>query len=314
MRNILATTALVGLMTLPAFGQTDTATQPMAETAVTDTTTPTLSASDADVLIDSNFYASGTAVATDTVDGPSDDWENIGTIEDFIMSPDGAIVAVVLDVGSFFDIGTKSVSVPVDQISVVTDTSDENAPIVVFGGPADSLQDLPELDRTAVNDQGQAFYSAGNAAVSSDQGLTEEEVTGAPAAPNEDEAAESELDTSTTDTDGTAEMESEAASDLDYLSGDAVAELTASDLQGTAVFDMSGEHVGNIADVVLGDDGLVGRVIVDVGGFLGIGAKPVAIAFDDLQFVQDDGGMTRTLRATTMITADQFSTMQPWEG
>ena len=44
-------------------------------------------------------------------------------------------------------------------------------------------------------------------------------------------------------------------------------------------------------------------VIVDVGGFLGIGAKPVAVAMDNLRFMKDSNG---SLTLTTQFTQDQL--------
>ena len=44
-------------------------------------------------------------------------------------------------------------------------------------------------------------------------------------------------------------------------------------------------------------------MIVDVGGFLGIGAKPVAVAMDNLQFMRDSGG---SMYLTTDFTQDEL--------
>ncbi len=65
----------------------------------------------------------------------------------------------------------------------------------------------------------------------------------------------------------------------------AAAELSASDLIGADVYaSSSGAIVGNINDLFLTDSGGFDAVVVDVGGFLGLGAKPVAIAFDSMEF------------------------------
>jgi PRC-barrel domain len=42
--------------------------------------------------------------------------------------------------------------------------------------------------------------------------------------------------------------------------------------------------------MVLTQDGKVDAVIIDVGGFLGIGEKPVAVGFDKLSFMTDKDG------------------------
>jgi len=66
------------------------------------------------------------------------------------------------------------------------------------------------------------------------------------------------------------------------------AQLTADDLEGTTAYGPGNERLGTIGDVVLADDGkTVDAVVIDFGGFLGMGTKPVAVAFDNLKFQQD---------------------------
>jgi len=65
----------------------------------------------------------------------------------------------------------------------------------------------------------------------------------------------------------------------------AAADLSADDLIGADVYaSLSGEVVGHINDLFLTDGGGFDAVVVDVGGFLGLGAKPVAIAFESMEF------------------------------
>lgn len=67
--------------------------------------------------------------------------------------------------------------------------------------------------------------------------------------------------------------------------------LTAEELIGTNAYGPADEHLGTIGDVILGADGkAVEAVIIDFGGFLGIGAKPVAVAVENLRFATDAGG------------------------
>jgi putative membrane protein len=70
--------------------------------------------------------------------------------------------------------------------------------------------------------------------------------------------------------------------DLTTLKGD--------DLKGMDVLDPQGEKIASINDFVLTDDGKIDAVIVDFGGFLGIGTKQVALAFEGLDFVGDQNG------------------------
>ena len=82
------------------------------------------------------------------------------------------------------------------------------------------------------------------------------------------------------------------------------ATLTADDLMGTTVYGPNDESVGDIGNIALNTDGRVDAVIVDVGGFLGIGEKPVALGMDNLNFMRDQGGK---LYLYTKFTEDQLN-------
>lgn len=57
---------------------------------------------------------------------------------------------------------------------------------------------------------------------------------------------------------------------------------SAEDLIGVDVQDANGETVGEIADLLIDGNENADRVLVDVGGFLGIGEKRVALPISDL--------------------------------
>lgn len=67
-------------------------------------------------------------------------------------------------------------------------------------------------------------------------------------------------------------------------------EISAEKFIGTRVYGVNEENVGEIGDMVMSSEGQIDSVIIDVGGFLGIGEKPVAVAFEDLEFLQDENG------------------------
>ena len=71
---------------------------------------------------------------------------------------------------------------------------------------------------------------------------------------------------------------------------DEVAALTAEDLEGSYVYGANDETVGEIGALVMGDNGEVGQVVINVGGFLGIGEKPVAVTWDELQIMKNAEG------------------------
>ncbi|APH74036.1 PRC-barrel domain-containing protein [Aquibium oceanicum] len=66
--------------------------------------------------------------------------------------------------------------------------------------------------------------------------------------------------------------------------------MSAEDFIGTTVYGANDDNVGEIGDIVLGQDGQIDAFIIDVGGFLGIGEKEVAVGMDQLEFLTDEDG------------------------
>jgi ribosomal 30S subunit maturation factor RimM len=81
-------------------------------------------------------------------------------------------------------------------------------------------------------------------------------------------------------------------------------ELTPAVLEGATVYGADDHKVGKV-DHIHGA-GAGGQAIIDVGGFLGIGAKPVAVPLSDLDFMRDEDG---DVHAVTAWTKDQLKDM-----
>ena len=64
-----------------------------------------------------------------------------------------------------------------------------------------------------------------------------------------------------------------------------VGSLKTEDLKGIDVISPTGQKLGDIDDFVLSGDNKVDAVIVEFGGFLGIGTKHVAVAYQGLRFM-----------------------------
>ncbi|WP_322517790.1 PRC-barrel domain-containing protein [Rhodopseudomonas palustris] len=59
----------------------------------------------------------------------------------------------------------------------------------------------------------------------------------------------------------------------------------ASKLVGLNVYNQGNEKLGDISEVLLDNSGRVQAVVIGVGGFLGVGQRDVAVAFDKIKFV-----------------------------
>jgi hypothetical protein len=77
-------------------------------------------------------------------------------------------------------------------------------------------------------------------------------------------------------------------------------ELTADSLEGATIYGPGDEKIGSVSHVH------GNQVVVDVGGFLGIGAKPVAVSASDLDFMRDEDG---DVHAVTNWTKDNLKAM-----
>jgi hypothetical protein len=75
----------------------------------------------------------------------------------------------------------------------------------------------------------------------------------------------------------------------------------------------SGKNAGRIVDVLTDASGRVRAVVVDYGGFLGVGSRKIAVAWSDLRFDQDDsnGVITTDLPPERLRTAPEVKTGKP---
>lgn len=63
------------------------------------------------------------------------------------------------------------------------------------------------------------------------------------------------------------------------------ATVAATQIEGASVYDANDRIVGRVGQVLVEPDGKVSGAVVDVGGFLGIGARPVMISFGEMQIL-----------------------------
>ena len=80
--------------------------------------------------------------------------------------------------------------------------------------------------------------------------------------------------------------------------------VTASSITGASVMDATDNSIGKIDDLVLSGQGQLTNYVVDVGGFLGIGSKRVALTPQDVTITADANG---NLQAKTQLTKDALN-------
>ncbi|WP_164730440.1 PRC-barrel domain-containing protein [Pelagibacterium montanilacus] len=87
-------------------------------------------------------------------------------------------------------------------------------------------------------------------------------------------------------------------------------QLSTDTVIGSDVYGANDENIGNVTDVILTEDGEVDALIVDVGGFLGLGAHQMAIGLDNLQFMTD---ANQTWYVFTPFTQDELEAQPEYD-
>jgi sporulation protein YlmC with PRC-barrel domain len=201
----------------------------------------------------------------------SDDAETIGDINDLVVNDQGPIDAVVIGVGGFLGVGEKNVAVQFDSIEW---TVDENgSQYAVLTATQEELEAAPAFDTAALEPRRTEDQMASQKPMTDDQMAATDQMT----------RELQQVDVST---------------------------VSANDLINTTVYGAGDENVGEVADVLVADNGEIDAVIIDVGGFLGIGEKPVAIAFEDLMFSRDE---YETLYVHTTFTQEQLESAPQYD-
>lgn len=67
-------------------------------------------------------------------------------------------------------------------------------------------------------------------------------------------------------------------------------DLTASDIESAKVYDRSDDSIGSVTDLKVGSDGKITHAVIDVGGFLGMGAHSVQLPFEQLTVLRKTDG------------------------
>ncbi|HVY20308.1 MAG TPA: PRC-barrel domain-containing protein [Bauldia sp.] len=260
------------------------------------------------------------------------DAQSIGNVNDIVIADNGAVSAVVVGVGGFLGIGQKNVALDFTSLHWA---NRDGGPVLVAALSKDQLNNAPGFDTAALD---QSLPANGTTAAPADQ-TAQTNAPAAPAdqsmapadqmaaappadtngtatqqvAPNDTLAQQSAPDAGTgvvTDQTQTAQNTAPAAGGAtatvpnaaDLQSVD-VATVSAKELMNATVYSATNENVGEVGDVILAQDGKIDAVVLDVGGFLGLGEKPVAIGFAGLDIRKDTNG---ALFVYTKFTKDQL--------
>jgi sporulation protein YlmC with PRC-barrel domain len=80
----------------------------------------------------------------------------------------------------------------------------------------------------------------------------------------------------------------------------------ASNFRGTEVIGADNQKIGNVSNILFNKDGKIEAYIVSVGGFLGMGAKDVALAPTSFQVITGDKSKYESDKLKLSMSADQL--------
>jgi sporulation protein YlmC with PRC-barrel domain len=280
-------------------------------------------------FIGQRIYATEQAMAADQAvqPGAERDWDDVGEINEVLMDRQGDVKAVVLGVGGFLGIGEKNVAVPMDQVKFVKNGDGADDYFLVINANKQALNDAPAWtapEETASNAPAtdatgntMATAPAATGAASSDMtaannntgaatGMnsgvdTQAANTPATATPPAADQAATQQDMQTTASTNTENATDTAMNDnrtrltpptvtRDGYQTAQPTELTAEKLQGATVYGPKDEDVATINRLVMNEQGQIQDVVLDVGGFLGIGAREIAVSPEELNIMRNTDG------------------------
>lgn len=253
--------------------------------------------------------------------------EHIGNVNDVLLTQDAEIDAVVVDVGGFLGMGTREVALGMDDLEILSDAdgnwyvytpytqeqlegspeydqarwTEERDQQRVTGDMAQQMpaqqQDTQQQDAQQQEGQMAAEQRTGEVGehVIADGGTIfvhsdsenfqlnfEVRMADQQAAPvgdaNRQETAETHAASPDDQTTAAAEGDRQPVE---------IQQIRAEDLMGSTLYGANDANIGNVGDILLTEEGSFDAVIVDVGGFLGIGTREVALGLDEVQFMRD---------------------------
>lgn len=292
-RILLSTTAAIALIATSAIAGDTAAMKPETDAAsgasggVYEFEFHTLAPTQTTGFLASNMI--GKSVLT----GEADDAATIGDINDVIIGRDGSVRAVIVGVGGFLGIGEKEVAVEMERLTFVTSSADEFR--IVSDVSRSELEQASNFERpdyipdwmsteTVRAEMDRLSRKASEAY----ETVRTEAVD--PVKKRVDETLAAGWTTEKTEVD-TSTVSTKALIDAPVYTG-------------------QDNNIGEISQVLIGKDGKAEAVVIDVGGFLGFGEKPVAVSFDSLRIYETMNG---TLLVTAPFSAKELEEAAPFE-
>lgn len=250
-KRLLITTALITVLAASTFAQAQEPGSTATHGIFHDAVKPTANAERYLKSASGQILASG-LIGQKVYNGAKDDSVSIGDVKDLVLDTNGTAEAAIIGVGGFVGIGEKDVAVGLHDLAWA-DRADGTRWLVIAASK-DELEKAPAFDGSVLLNRNTASDVLKPAPV--------------PAKPAPEATAGAR----------------------DGLKAVPATAVSAEKLIGTTVYGSDDETLGSVGDALMTPDGQVEAFVVDVGGFLGLGKKPIAISIENLDLLSDKDG------------------------
>jgi len=239
--------------------------------------------------------------------------ETVGEVESVVIDGDGNVKYVIAGVGGFLGLGEKHVALLWDELTI-----SENGDKVMANVTKEQLEALPEHKFPESAKPGMVYSYDDDVAVNP---YIAERTPPAPPASTTEQAADSATTATTPEgappaatTEQTTDSSTAAAPEatppeaaIEPAAG--MPGMRASEIIGASVNAPDGTNIGEISEVIVQSNGSINGVVVDVGGFLGLGEKPVLLGWNDLSFA----GNADAVVVSTALSKEQLNSLPAYK-
>jgi sporulation protein YlmC with PRC-barrel domain len=279
-----AVSALLALSVSPVLADSTNAT-------TTNTTNTNATNADVDTNMGVTAVDAGKLIDKDVYDANGD---KVGAIDSVIVDTNGKVSSVVLDVGGWLS-SKKLISVPWKDLKSSADGKITTTMTKDQAQAAADYKYKQDQARGKVQTANGDLYNSPNTAQNSTMS------NGGAGAPTTNQQTTANGNTTQDASQSTASSGSIMGTPVKNSDGS----LNASQVIGMTVVNKNNESIGKIGELVMGNDGKVSGVVVDVGGFLGIGTHPVLLDWKQISMVDQNG----STQAVVNESKDQLKQM-----
>lgn len=206
--------------------------------------------------------------------------DTIGEISSVYLDANGKVDSVIVGVGGFLGVGERYARLHWKDLQV-----SDNGERVVVNMTKDQLKAMAPYKYKEDAMRGKVFSDRG---VWKDDGRAAATGTAA----NHDRT--------------TADNRAASTSTGDF---NAQGDVSANAVIGAKVVNANNDTVGSVEDAYVDSSGNIKTVVLSVGGFLGVGAKDVAVKWTDIKQSRDG----KSVKLTTSLSKDQLKSMPDYK-